>query len=219
LLLIGLDERWDGRALLGTSALAFLADQKGLLVPLSWAAALDLNAPLRRRLLPLAGGILGLLLFAAWGLLTDAPTFVHDFLRQHVLRRLSGADVRFASDAARWYPSIPELWREFADHYGLGFTVAAAFASARALTSRREAVRAAGVAVWIGAAVFSYTDWRQTKHLALLAAPALIAVADAAAAEKRRLWTFILALFVLRNLWASWPLLSDFGAIRPSTIW
>jgi hypothetical protein len=220
LLLAAIDGLWPARAMMATGALAFLADQKGLLIPAAWVLAAPRDARWTR-VWPAVGAAIGVALFALWGLGIDAPTFVYDFAKQHVARRLAGSDIRLDHDAASWYPSIPELWVEFARHYGILFTAAAAAASVWALRSPQGAVRAAGVAVLWGALVFSLTDWRQTKHLSLLAAPALVAIAGAipAAARGRRAALVLLAVAIASNLWTAAPLLRDFEALPPSTIW
>lgn len=214
-----LEPRADWRAA-AASAVAVLSNQKGLLVPVAWMLA----APRFERLgrfLPALGAALGLGAFVVWGLAIDAPTFVYDFLKMHVFHRLALSDVRLIHEAGSWYPSIPELWREFVRHYGLAFTCLAALASLRALRSDSAYVRVCGFAVVVGALVFSLTDWRQTKHLALLAAPALLAVAAAcpAAPRARAVFLTVLVMLIANNLWTAWPLVSDFLALRPSTIW
>jgi hypothetical protein len=202
------------------SGLAALADQKGLLVPAAFALVAP-RAAAWRRFAPIAGGLAGLCLFAAWGLAIDAPSFVYDFVKEHVVRRLTPSDVRFTADTAHFYPSIPELWREFSTRYGLLFTVWGAAAAVGGLRDPRPGVRAAAGAVILGAAVFSLTDWRQTKHLAHLAAPALVAIAGAwpRPGHLRRAALAALLLLILRNLRSAWPMLTSFEALRPGTSW
>ena len=80
----------------------------------------------------------------------------------------------------------------------------------------------AGAAVLVAALVFSLTDWRQTKHLSLLIAPALVGMAEAWAAFRprpRRLGLVLLMLMILGNCWLSARLAADFSALRPSTVW
>src|SRR5262249_49465108 len=107
----------ESRSSVLAGCLAALSDQKGLLVPAAWALAAPSSIGWRR-FVPLAGAAAGLALFASWGLAVDAPSFVYDFAKEHVVRRLAPSDVRFVADAARFYPSIPELWKEFAARYG-----------------------------------------------------------------------------------------------------
>jgi hypothetical protein len=188
-------------------------------VPAAWALAAPLSAG-RARVLPLAGGLAGLAAFAAWGLAIDAPAFLSDFVRDHVFARFVPG-LRLARELEGAYPDVLGLWREFADHYGLAFTLAAAAGSVRAVASGRPVLRAAAAAVLLGAFAFSVTDWRQTKHLALLVPSALLALGTLApaAAGPRRLFVGGLLLLALRNGWTAWPLLRDFEALRPSTIW
>jgi len=215
-----LDETAPRRETMLASALAFLVDQKGLLVPAAWA----LGAPRRAgwsRFLPLAGALAGAAAFLAWGLAVDPRTFLFDFVREHVTRRLSGADVRFVADTARFYPSIPQLWAEYLARYGAAFTAWAAVAAGVGLRRERPAARAAGAAVLLGALVFSVVDWRQTRHLALLTAPAVVALAGAwprSAAWRRGALLFAAAL-ILRNLWAARPLLTAFESWVPHAGW
>lgn len=220
-LLAGLETRDRAAGMLTGSALAFLSDQKGLLVPVAWTAAAPVETTVWRRFLPLAGALLAVTAYVAYGLAVDRDSFSYDFLTEHVARRLSLSDVRLGSDASRWYPSIPELWLEFAARYGALFLLLAALAGARGLTSPRPAVRAAAAAMLLGAAVFSVTDWRQTKHLSLLAAPALVTLADLPPRSRswRRVALVVCWALCARNLWTVWPLLTDFTALRPSTSW
>lgn len=215
-----LDEERPARETMLASGLAFLVDQKGLLVPAAWALA----APLARggrRFLPLAGGLIAVAAFAAYGLALDAPGFLFDFVREHVARRLSGGDVRFVADPRRFYPSIPQLWGEFLARYGVVFTAWAAAAAGIAWRRERPAARAAAASVLIGAAVFTATDWRQTKHLALLTAPALVAIASAwpRSGRWRRAALLLAGALILRNLWVARPLLSSFESWVPHAGW
>jgi hypothetical protein len=202
------------------AALGALGDQKGLLVPVAWLLAAPRRAGLAR-FVPILGAGLGLLAFSAWGLAIEAGAFVYDFVKVHVLRRLALADLRWAPGHGGWYPSISELWVEFAAHYGLVFTLAAGAASLSALRSESARVRMCGASVLLGAVVFSLTDWRQTKHLSLLAAPALLALAAACPGAPRGRMAFLalLGLMIAVNLAKAWPLLADFSALLPSTIW
>jgi hypothetical protein len=219
-ILDGLEDDPARETTLLSSALAFLVDQKGLLVPAAWALAAPWAAGWKR-LLPLAGALIGAGAFLTYGLVVDAPTFLFDFVSEHVTRRLSGSDIRFAADAARFYPSIPELWTEYVGRYGLAFVAWAVLAVAVALRRPRPAARAAAAAVLLGALVFSLVDWRQTRHLALLTAPAVIAIAGSWPRSPlwRRAALIAAAALVARNLWAAWPLLSSFESLRPRAGW
>jgi hypothetical protein len=213
------EERGSATAMLG-SALAFLVDQKGLMVPAAWALAAPAGTG-RRRFLALAGGLLGAAAFVAYGLAVDAPTFLFDFVREHVTRRLSGTDIRFAGDAARFYPSIGELWAEYIGRYGFAFVAWAVVAVGIALRRPRPKARAAAAAVLLGALVFSLVDWRQTRHLALVTAPAMIAIAESWPRSPgwRRAALIAAVALLVRNLWAAWPLLSSFESLRPRAGW
>jgi hypothetical protein len=64
-------------------------------------------------------------------------------------------------------------------------------------------------------------DWRQTRHLALLTGPALVAIAGSwpRSTPWRRAALIAAAALVARNLWAAWPLLSSFESVRPRAGW
>ena len=219
-ILARLDEEGTGRGAMLPSALAFLVDQKGLLVPAAWAVAAP-RAARWGRLLPLAGALIGAAAFVAYGLAVDAPTFVFDFVREHVTRRLSGTDVRFTTDASHFYPSIPQLWVEYVARYGVVFAAWASLAVAMGLRHRRPPARAAAAAVLLGALVFSAVDWRQTRHLALLTAPAVVALAGAwpRSAAWRRAALLLAAALIARNLWAARSLISSFESWVPHAGW
>jgi hypothetical protein len=219
-LVVQIHEAAGPRPLATAGALAFLADQKGLLVPAAWLVAAPRGAG-ARRWAPILGAVGGLLLFAAWGLWADAPAFLYDFAKEHVVRRLVPTDVRFATDAQHFYPSIPALWREFADRYGVGFLLWTALALVPGLLRREPVARTAAVAVVLAAVVFSLTDWRQTKHLALAVPLALVVIAGAwpRRPSAHRIALVLAGLVILRNLLAAWPLLTSFEAVRPSTTW
>jgi hypothetical protein len=199
-------------------ALAFLADQKGLLAPVAWVVAAPGGGSSSRRLAPLVGATLAFAAFAAYGLSIDSAAFVRDFLKEHVVERLLPSPA-LAEGAA--YPGVAALWLEFAARYGPLFLAAAAIAAAQARTDPRPLPRCAAAMVWIGALAFSLTDWRQTKHLAQLVAPALLAIAAAwpARPRGRRLALAAVALAIAWNLHGVWRLLTDFAGMRPQSGW
>lgn len=202
--------------LAAAGALGGLTAKKALLVPVAWLLAASRGAGVRR-VAPLGGALAGLLLFAAWALGSDRATFLHEFVREHVVRRFALAGVRETG----FYPSAGELWAEFARAHGLAFTLVAGLAALRGLSSERPAARAAAVATLLGAVAFSVTDWRQTKHLALLVPLAAVAGADAwprGGSGRRRAVLLVLALLAL-NLAAAARLVARFESLRPSTLW
>jgi hypothetical protein len=123
---------------------------------------------LDRRALALAAGFgVGTALWWWYGLAVDARAFVADHLRMHLAHRILLNDVRLTADPARYAPSIPELWAEFADHTGVVFLPVAAVALAAWLLTRDDQEPRGALAAWCiaGAVLYSLTDWRQTKHL------------------------------------------------------
>ena len=216
-----LDETAPRRETMLASALAFLVDQKGLLVPAAWALA----APRRAgwsRFLPLAGGLAGAAAFLAWGLAVDPrdlPLRLRPGARdppperrRRPLRGRHGSLLPF-------HPAV--VGRVPLARYGAVFTAWAAVAAGVGLRRERPAARAAGAAVLLGALVFSVVDWRQTPHLALLTAPAVVALAGAwpRSAAWRRGALLIAAALILRNLWAARPLLTAFESWVPHAGW
>ena len=136
-------------------------------------------APAGAGSLPGFGAALGLLAFAAWGMAIDAPTFVYDFLKVHVAAPPGLGRRPFVHDAGHLVPL---------DLGAVGGVRGPLRHRVHARRGRRQRdgaplplprVRVCGAAVLLGALVFSLTDWRQTKHLSLLAAPALLALAAA----------------------------------------
>jgi hypothetical protein len=201
-------------------ALAFLADQKGALVPLAWSIAAPRGTG-RRRFVLLAGAAAGAAAFALYGLVLHAPSFVFEFIQEHALRRLDPRHLRFAMEATRGYPSVPQLWGEYAGRYGIVWLLAVAAATARGLKDPRVAVRAAATSVLLGAVVFSITDWRQTKHLAQLAAPAtvLLAAICPVSVRWRSAWLAAAGVVVFRNLLVATHLVAEFDRLRPAGGW
>jgi hypothetical protein len=123
--------------------------------------------------------------------------------------------------ASNGYPSPGALWLEFGARYGWLFLVGVAGASLRGLRDTRPAVRTAAAAVLLGALVFSLTDWRQTKHLALLVPPALVALAGAWPRTTRghRVALALLLAALATNLAHVAALVADFGAWQPAAGW
>ena len=74
----------------------------------------------------------------------------------------------------------------------------------------------------VGAAVFSATDWRQTKHLALIV-PALVLLIGFTWGSASRPWRAIFGVLVLLgvawNVWQTAHLMADFTYLQPQPIW
>jgi hypothetical protein len=216
LVLAALAEDAVPRHLAGAGALAFVSEQKALLVPVGWLVGAPGDAGWRR-LWPALGAGLALAAFVAYGLAVAGDAFVFEFLKEHVARRLMsglGAD-------GRGYTSPWGLWAEFGAHYGVWLPIVGGLAVAAGLRHADPAVRAAAWAALIGAVVFTATDWRQTKHLALLVPPALVCLAALTPRTPggRAFMSFAAALGVAWNVLHAAALLSSFDAIRPTPTW
>jgi hypothetical protein len=224
-------ERRHPRSLAGAAgALAALANHKAVVV----GAAALLAGWLRRRpgaLLVLLGVVTGTALFWIWGLAIAPGDFVGEHLLDHGLRRFALGEAT-TRGGAPVYPSRLGVWREFAVNHGWPWVAAAATAlvwgAARAAKRAAEPDplgKAAEILVpWvlIGAAVFTWIDWRQTKHLALLvpAATVLVAAMSCAAPPRARaVVRFVLAAAVLWNVAGIVRLARDFDSLRVTPIW
>lgn len=222
-----------GRGAGVAGALAALANHKTLLLG---AATVAVRLALRRGPSPaLALGMAaGTAAFWAWGLAIDPADFVGEHLLDHGVRRFAGGEV-LARGGEPVYPSRLGVWLEFGAHFGWVWVALVASALARALRVgfRRRAADAAPagddvhlavLSVWVlaVAVAFTLTDWRQTKHLCLLApaAAVLIGTMEARAAGR---WRAAIRLGLAVSLaWnAVWivRLASDFGAMAPTPLW
>jgi hypothetical protein len=180
----------------------------------------------------IAGGIL----FAAWGLAIAPEEFVSDHLREHGFGRFLPAHSEEPAGSIA-YPSRAGLWIEFARHSGWAWCTLVALALVAALggiTRRRLAstapdppeaeslVRVAAAWIVIGALLFTWTDWRQTKHLAkLVPAMTLVVGAYLAGASPLARVVFRVALGVSLVWNAAWiaRLARDFTVIAPTPLW
>jgi hypothetical protein len=127
--------------------------------------------------------------------------------------------VRLAHDVSLWYPSIPELWREFAAHTGWTLVPIGIAAAVMALW-RRTSATGIVLALWFVsvAVAFSLTDWRQTKHLMNGLAPMVVlAVAWAWPPSGRsRIVAALLAVALATCLVLDGRLLADFHTLKVS---
>ena len=134
------------------------------------------------------------------------------------------------------YPSRLGLWLEFASHFGWAWTLPVAGGSGRggcvsrgdgcdrapAADGRSALVALLALWVLLGAAAFTATDWRQTKHLSLLApALALLGAALLRGQPSALRWGIRAALgisLVFNAIWIA-RLAADFESMTVSTIW
>jgi hypothetical protein len=209
--------------------LALLANQKSVIVG---AAALLHGA---RRARPLLLGLLaGALAFAIYGLWVAPEDYVADHILDHGLRRFDAAESHPGRGAPA-YPSRAGLWIEFAQHFGWVWCATAAAAWGAALAAlilrRRRREPAAEeddlreiAALWIlvGAAIFTATDWRQTKHLCKLVPAMTLVIGALLARSPRPLRAALRAALVVSFLWnVRWlvKIAQDFSSFPMSTMW
>jgi len=208
--------------------LAMIANQKSVII----GAAAFLTSP-KRSWPVLLGLAAGALAFAIYGLWIAPEDFVADHLLDHGLRRFDAGDSQVAPGAPA-YPSRAGLWLEFAQHFGWIWCALAALAWAAALAAliqrrrRRESNGEDGLreiaALWIlvGAAIFTATDWRQTKHLCKLVPAMTIVIGAFLARSPRPARLGLRAALAISLLWnARWlvKIAQDFSSFPMSTIW
>jgi hypothetical protein len=209
-----------------------LANQKSVILG---AASLALGFARARWLL--AGLIVGGVLFAGWGLAIAPEEFVSDHLQEHGISRFIHAS-HAASPGAVAYPSRTGLWLEFARHYGWVWCACAAVGIGAGLArvvrrGSRGGTAPAGAepdalltiaVVWVavGAAAFTATDWRQTKHLAKLVPAMTLAIGAAIAGAPPWARLGLRAGLVASLAWnAVWivRLARDFSSMSPTPLW
>jgi hypothetical protein len=168
------------------------------------------------------GVVVGWGTFCAYGMWADANTFVRDHLYYDLRDRFLLQDVRLAHLDGWWYPSIPEVWVEFARNLSWVF-LPMAVAAVLWLVPRVAAPEWALVPwVFLGAVLGSLTDWRQTKHLMLILPPLVVGWTVVSNRSGRVLRALALAAAVFCLVWGftvSARLWGDFTRLAPSTIW
>ena len=178
------------------------------------------RASLKNRIVQ--GVILGTILFWGYGLLLDSKGFIEDYLKQHMVYRFRLDDVRFTFSDKIWYPSIPDLWKEFSGHLGFPFLFVSVPLTVYTLFRIRRRESFFGLWFLAGAVLFSITDWRQTKHLMLIILPLIIAMI--LHISKSRPWvkiafTGMLLFLVYHNITVILKIAEDFTTISPTPIW
>lgn len=210
------------RSCFASGALALLANHKSVLL-----GATSLVLGIRRALPFVVGLAVAWCAFAAFGLVVAPEEFVADHLLDHGLLRFSGQEVVGRAGVPA-YPSRSGLWLQFAGHFGwLWCTlVAAAVASVGAGWARGKApspfVRMALAWILVGAALFTWTDWRQTKHLCkLVPAMTLLLGAWLASASPRWRVTLRVALVVCVAWNLTWmvKIAQDFESLAVTPLW
>jgi len=222
------------RGLNGFAAGCFAAwsDHKLVLFPLAvvlWQAFSERKLkPIKTLFQPVVLGFaVGTVLFWVYGSLINPSVFWLDHVRTHLFDRvLHYNPLGYAN-----YPSVPALWIEFWKHSGylllpLGIlSICLAFFSAKDRnTGGFSWLAVAGLwAVYslITALVFSWADWRMTKHLMLLMPVLYLAPLLWAAQYPRRL-VLVSAIFLPLLTWNIYTVLeiaSNFAAFHVSPAW
>ena len=223
-----------GRAGYLGGVLGALADQKtillGVVVAVTgiWRCVAERSARTLARATPFVLGVAaGTIAFWVYGFVVAPHDFVVDHVREHLFARVTG-HAAAAGPAQLVYPSPAGLWTEFAQHFG-PWTVLAALAlgvglvRARRRTDVNEGANAVLVAWVVAVAIaFTLTDWRQTKHLALLvpAASMLIGIMLGAAKAPWR-WAIRAGLVYVLVWNVGWVvrIAKNFDAMSVSTLW
>ena len=125
--------------------------------------------------------------YVAYGSVVAIRAFYYDHVRAHLMDRFRFQSVNLIKEEqGGWvYPSIVSLWGEFSNHAGWAIAIIG-FAGVAWGLSKLE--KAEGfLALWfvLGAIGFSLTDWRQTKHLALLIPPLVVLLAVLIARQQK----------------------------------
>ena len=228
------------RAVLGGSALGAVANSKSVMIAVATVlhgcltALADAfgNANVvfwrNRKLVASAAVALGFwmgwLLFAAWGVGISRADFVEDHMRVHFLDRFQFNTVWLQKPTGSLdkYPSIGALWAQYAKHIGWPIAGVGMLALARAM---RRFKGADGVLLmWfaVGGIMFSITDWRQTKHLALILPPLLTLIAmlwSGVHGRARFVLTVVLTTGLVLNVWRVAMLMIDFTYLVPYRMW
>jgi len=121
------------------------------------------------------GFMAGIVLFWIYGLLfVDSQTFLRDHLQHHLLNRvLHISDLGYTH-----YPNLLEYWQRFAVNVGWQvFLVGIVGLSAFLFSNRDKRLKIFAYWFFLGAIIFSVVDWKDTKHLMLIAIPIIFGIA------------------------------------------
>jgi hypothetical protein len=230
----------DGQNLFGFAAGCFAAwsDHKLVLFPFAivlWQTLRTRNQwnrnLVKAALQPVVIGFAaGTLLFWIYGLMVNAATFWLEHVRIHLLDRILHYNPRNPLGSLR-YPSVSGLWIEFWQHTGylplpLGLlSIYLVLVSPDERNTRGSSLYGIaglwGVYVLINAIVFSWADWRMTKHLMLLMPVLYLAPSLWAAGYPKRLVLAAVIFLVLLtwNIYTVHEIVKNFLAFRISPSW
>jgi hypothetical protein len=120
------------------------------------------------------GLLAGIALFWLYGLFfVDTGTFLRDHFQHHLINRiLHISDLGYAH-----YPTFLEYWRRFAVNAGWQiFIVGLIGLSALLFSNKDKRLNIFPHWFFLGAIIFSVVDWRDTKHLILIAMPIMFGI-------------------------------------------
>jgi len=172
------------------------------------------------------GFAVGTVLFWVYGSLINPSVFWLDHVRTHLFDRM----LHYNPLGYSGYPNVFALWIEFWQHTGyllLPLGLLSLYLALISSKDRSTSGRLPGMAgLWsvyilISALVFSWADWRMTKHLMLLM-PVLYLAPLLWTAEYPRRLVFVSAIFLLLLTWNIYTVLeiaNNFAAFHVSPDW
>lgn len=167
------------------------------------------------------GFLAGTVAFWIYGLSVNAPAFLTDHVRHHLVDRVLHRNPW--NTELDLYPSVGALWTELLRDTGTLF-LPLAVAALVLIARRRHGPATTGFwmawVVLVGV-VFSVVDWRQTKHLVLLLPVLVLAPARAARLSRAARIAVLLAILVVLvlDLRLLALLASDFDALAKAPEW
>ena len=169
------------------------------------------------------GLFLGMSLLYAYGYAIRPPSLLQDQFEHHGVDRLLHRNPL----PGMHYPSVPELWREFAFNYGPLLIMCGVAAGLLLWRRRRDHAEELllMLVILVTAAAFSAVDWKMTKHLDLMI-PALILLLGRGwqlvqpwRGPRRVALTVTTTGLFLYNGWIIWHLTQDFAWLKVLPIW
>ncbi|OGQ77592.1 MAG: hypothetical protein A3F90_06435 [Deltaproteobacteria bacterium RIFCSPLOWO2_12_FULL_60_19] len=208
--------------------IAALANHKLVIFPVAAVLWLLLTKARRWHWVPVrsvvTGFALGAALFWVYGWSINPAQFLEDHFRTHLLDRI----IHHNPLGYGGYPGVARLWIEFWQHTGYLLLPIGVLSLVLAVVSQRESnshsspvAGLLAVYILIAAVVFSWVDWRMTKHLMLIALPLHIAPLLWAGGRPKRLASVcaVFAVLLIWNLYAVHGLSINFAAFRVSPAW